>query len=297
MVLAMLLVLAGFIAAAFRISQGQGTDLPPGSGLCDVHRRKILPAIRSTGVLLIIASAAALLVPSGWSALPLTLGTIVLLIGASVFFPLYLKARRFDRATTALLTDPWIHWEYSQAQWQSWAAIQRLWERAGTRVFLFQRDWSKLLLPMAILAGASWILDDGGPGEKVSVFLGCVAVFLLAAGLLTWVARNEPEWRYRRMLAARPEAYLGADGIFCSGEYLPWILSGNPLAEAAALRDPPGRLVLSFDAFQGDGTTRVARLIPIPEGCEPDLDSLQQHLRRRCPKATVKLVAPASPPA
>jgi hypothetical protein len=297
MVLAVLLVLAGFIAVVFRITEGRLAHLPEGAHLSDVHRRRLFPWIRATGVLLLAISGAALAAPSDWIALPLTLGGLVLLLGTSVLYPLYLKGRRFDRGMTALMADPWVHWQYTPEQWQSWAAIQRSWERAKTPVFVWKRDWTKLLFPIAIFGGGAWILGDSGPGEKAGVFLGCVGVLLLSAGLLMWAARREPERRYRRMMAARPEAYLGAEGLFCSGEYSPWILSGNYLVEAAALRDPPGRIVLSFEAFTGRSTARLARLIPIPEGREGDLDVLQRQLHARCPKAAVHLVAPAPPAA
>jgi len=294
-VLAVLLVLAGFIAVVFRITEGRLAHLPAGANLVDIHRRRLFPWIRSTGMLLLGISGAALLVPSDWIALPLTLGALVLLLGTAALYPLYLKARRFDRGMTALMADPWVHWQYTAEQWQTWAAIQCSWERARTPVFVWKRDWSKLLFPMAVFGGGAWILGDSGPGEKVAVFLSCVAVLTLTAGLLTWAARREPERRYRRMLASRPEAYLGADGLLCSGEYAPWVLSGNYLVEAAALRDPPGRLVLSFEAFNGKIAGRRAKLIPIPEGKEGDLDLLQQQLRARCPKAAVNLLGPAPP--
>jgi hypothetical protein len=295
-VLAVLLVLAGFIAVVFRITEGRLANLPPGARLLNIHRSRLFPWIRSTGVLLLAISGVALLGPSDWIALPLTLGAVVLLLGTSVLYPLYLKARRFDRGMTALLAKPWVHWQYTPQQWQSWAAIQRSWERAGLPVFLWKRDWPKLLFPIAIFGGGAWLLGDSG-GEKVGVFLGCVACLLVAAALLTWAARRAPERRYRRMMAAQPEAYLGADGLFCSGEYSPWILSGNYLVEAAALRDPPARLVLSFEAFNGSAAGRRARLIPIPEGREGDLDLLQQQLHARCPKAAVHLLAPSRPAA
>ena len=292
---AVLLVLAGFIAVIFRTTKGRLAHLPQGVRQCEVHRRGLFPWIRRTGVLLVIVSVAALLVPSDWIGLPLALGAVVLLLGASMLYPLYLKARRFDRGMTALRANPWVHWQYTPEQWQTWAAIRRSWERAKTPVFLWQRDWPKLLFPIAILAAATWTLGDTGLGEKVAVFLGCAAALLVSATSITWLARREPERRYRRMMAARPETYIGADGLYCSGEYSPWILSGNYLVEADALHDPPGRLLLSFDSFHGNGTPRVSRLIPIPEGREDDLQLLQEQLRTRCPKATVRMVATVSP--
>jgi hypothetical protein len=206
-----------------------------------------------------------------------------------------LKARRFDRGMASLLAGPWVHWRYTPEQWQSWAAIQRSWERARTPVFRWNRDWSKLMAPILILAAIPWLLGDGGLLQEITIFLACLLVLLLSATLLTWAVRREPERRYRRMLTARREAYMGIDGLYCGGEYSPWILSGSYLVEAAAVHDPPARLVLTFDCFAGSGTAHVARVIPIPDGCESDLDALQQQLRVYCPKAAIHLTAPAWP--
>jgi hypothetical protein len=291
---AILLVLTGAIALTFRITDGPLAQLPRGVSVCRIHRRRLFPWVRGTTILLVIAGVAALLAPAGWIGLPLALGGLVLLLGTSILYPLYLTARRFDRGMTALSADPWIHWHYSPEQWQSWAAIQRSWERARTPVFRWKRDWSKLIFPIAILATAPWIFGDGGTAQKAGLMVVCLMVLLLSAAVTTWAVRCEPERRYRRMLTARREAYMGAAGFYCSGEYSPWIRSGSYLMEATAVHDPPARLVLTFDSSNRNGTANIARMIPIPEGCEGDLELLQQQLRACCPTASVHLTAPAS---
>lgn len=286
--LAGLLLLCGFIALAFRIVEGPPAPVPPGVRLSDSHRRRLFPWIRRSGVLLAAIGAFALVVPSSWMFFPLTLGGMVLLLASSVLYPLYLQARRFDRGMTALLARPWVHWEYTAEQWYSWAAIQYAWERSRTQVFRWKRDWAQLIFPILTMGGATWMLGSGGSGEKARIFMGCVAVLLVTAGLTIWTSRAG-ERRYRRMLAARPEAFFGGDGLYCSGEYHPWSFSGNCLIEAAALHDPPRRLILTFGFPKRNGTARVAMLIPIPEGGESDLDALEQQLRARCPGAAVHL--------
>jgi hypothetical protein len=210
-------------------------------------------------------------------------------------YPLYLKARRFDRGMSALAANPWVRWQYTPEQWQSWAAIQRSWDRAKTPVFRWKRDWAKLLVPILIMGAVTGLLSHDRPVERFAIFAGCTAFLLLAAALITWAARCEPERRYRRMLTARREAYLGADGLYCSGEFSPWVLSGNYLVEAAAIHDPPVRLVLTFDKPAGNSTTRIARMIPIPDGCEHDLSVLENLLRASCPEAAIHFTAPAVP--
>lgn len=121
------------------------------------------------------------------------------------------------------------------------------------------------------------MLCSDGTGEKAPVFAGFVAVLLTTAGLPIWTSRAGE--RYRRMLAARPEVALGCDGLYCSGEYHPWILSGNCLMEAAALHDPPRRLILTFGSFNRNGTARVAMLNSRP--VEPRY--LSQHCKPSAP--------------
>jgi uncharacterized membrane protein SirB2 len=181
---AILLLLTGAIAVTFRITDGPLAHLPRGVSVCQIHRRRLFPWVRGMTILLVIVSVTAMLVPARWMGLPLALGGLVLLLGTSILYPLYLKARRFDRGMTALSADPWIHWHYSPEQWQSWAAIQRSWERARTPVFRWKRDWSKLIFPVAILATAPWILGDGGTAQKVGVMLACVVVLLRPPGSL-----------------------------------------------------------------------------------------------------------------
>jgi hypothetical protein len=291
---AILLVLTGSIAATFRITDGPLPHLPRGVSVYRIHRRRLFPWIRGTTILLVILTATSLLAPTAWRGLPLALGALVLLLATSILYPLYLKARRFDRGMTALAAEPWIHWHYSPEQWQCWAAIQRSWERARTPVFRWKRDWAKLIFPIGILTIAPWILGTGGTAQKVGVMLACMMILLLSAAVTTWAVRCEPERRYRRMLTARREAYMGADGFYCSGEYSPWIRDGSYLMEATAMHDPPARLVLTFDSFTGTGAMYNARMIPIPEGCEGDLDMLQQQLRACCSMASVQLTARAS---
>jgi hypothetical protein len=292
--LAALLLLSGFIAVTFRTGVGRTVRLPPGASPGFGHRRRLFPWIGLTAVPLLAAAGGTLLAPSGWTGLPLTLAVVVPLLASSVLYPLYLQARRFDHATTALLANPWVHWRYTAEQWQSWAAIRRSWERARTPAFRWKRDWAELMFPILMMAGATWILGSGGTLEKAGVFVGCVAVLLVSAGLLMWHARREPERRYRRMLDATPDAYLGSEGLYCSGEYFPWVFSGNCLLEAVALHGPPRRMVLTFGTPNGAGTACLARLIPVPEGREVDLPPLQMQLRALCPTAAVNLTAQPS---
>jgi hypothetical protein len=291
-VLTGLLVLTGFMSLAFRITEAR-LRLPQGAKICDLHRRRLLPWIRSTGILLVFTSTGSMLAPERWSAAPLVLGAMVMLVAAAVLYPMYLQARRFDRSVTSLVQDPWVHWKYPAEQWQTWASIQRSWDRAQTPVFRLRRDWSKLLFPVAVFGIGARVLGTSGT-DRIIVAATCVAILFGVTAFLTGLARHQPERRYRRMLSSRPEAFLGAEGLYCSGEYAPWHMGSSSLLEATAVLEPPVRLVLSFSNTSRSGSNQVTRLIPIPEGSEGDVERLQHVLRSICPAASVQLAVPES---
>jgi hypothetical protein len=300
-IVAGLALLTGSTAGILRITDGRVAQLPPSVQLVTIHRRKLHRWLWRAGVVLLIAAGAALAVPSSWRGLPLMLGGIDILLCGSVLFPLYMRARRFDRGISALVAGPWTHWQYTPAQWESWATNQLAWERSKLATIAWRREWPKMLtgvLVMALIfAGFSWLMVDGSAWDKVAAAAGGMALVLVTIICVNWFNRSECERSYRRTLAALPEAYFGAEGLFCSGEYSPWVLSGSYLVEATAPRDPPARLVLMFQTFRssnfGGSSVRVAKRIPVPEGGERDLELLQQKLRACCPKATVHLIAPA----
>ena len=106
----------------------------------------------------------------------------------------------------------------------------------------------------------------------------------------SWVNIDRSRRRHRRLLAAPPETYLGAAGVYCNGEFTPWTLSGAFLVEARALRDPPARVQLTFQTYNGGSSRRVAMGMLIPSRRVDDLEILQTKLRLTCPTATVRLL-------
>lgn len=138
---------------------------------------------------------------------------------------------------------------------------------------LFMRA-RRLDLGMSALIAAPWVHWQYAPAQWQS-----------------WANRDRSWRRRRRLLAAPPEAYFGADGVYCNGEYTPWALSGAFLAEAAVPPDPPARVRLTFHTFNGNGSRRVAQSILIPDGRESDLGILQSKLRISCRTAIVRLAA------
>src|ERR1700691_5893759 len=50
----------------------------------------------------------------------------VVVVGAlgMIFIIQYVSNRNFDRSLTALECNPWVHWQYSPAQWQQWTDVR-----------------------------------------------------------------------------------------------------------------------------------------------------------------------------
>jgi hypothetical protein len=61
--------------------------------------------------------------------------------------------------------------------------------------------------------------------------------------------------------------------------------------KATAESDPPARVTLIFQSFNGTSSVQIAQRIPIPDGLISDLPLLQQKLKAHCPTASVHLVA------
>ena len=95
--------------------------------------------------------------------------------------------------------------------------------------------------------------------------------------------------RYRRLLAAAPETWLGDEGIFCNGAYMPWTLSGRYLLKATAAIDQPARLMFVFESFNGSSSREITQRVLIPDGSIAELPTLQQKLNAHCPTASVHL--------
>jgi hypothetical protein len=242
---------------------------------------------------LLINAAAALLLPSSWNLLPLALGGFALLMCGPMLMGFYMRARPLDFGMSAVIAAPWAHWQYTPAQWESWAKNQLAWERSSAGTLTWRKSL-RLVWICAALFALGALFSGASFRENVVIVAGLLAFVMLLLIGANWFGGTNYKRRYGRLLAAPPEAWFGADGLFCNGEFTPWTLSGAYLLEATAPRDPPARLVLVFQTFNGLSSVQVARRVLIPEGHESDLAVLQQRLRECCRTATVHLVAPAA---
>jgi len=293
--------IAGFVAVIalgcgasvliVRITDAHVAALPATARLVSFNRHKIYRWIWRLVAFLLINAVAALVLPTSWQWLPIGLGGFVLIACGPMLSVAYMMARRNDRGMSAVIANPWAHWQYTPEKWAQWAENQRAWEMTQEGPW----RWKGALL-FVLLCGGLFALGGLFTGASlkentiiVGGLTGSVVVLMLAA---YWFKRTNFDRRYRRLLAAAPESWFGEEGVFCNGTYMPWILSGKYLLKATAAMDQPARLILIFESFNGSSSNQITQRIAIPDGHSTDLPMLQQKLSARCPTASVHLIAP-----
>jgi hypothetical protein len=74
----------------------------------------------------------------------LAVRAIALLLALCLLPVTHVTNRNFDRSVSALECNPWVHWQYSPAQWWQWTDV-RVERLEGTPpTFVVTRDWHKL---------------------------------------------------------------------------------------------------------------------------------------------------------
>jgi hypothetical protein len=271
-----------------RITDAHVAELLPSARLVSFNRHKVYQWIWRLVAFLLINAAASLVLPSGWKWLPEGLGAFVLFLCGPMLSIAYMMARRNDRGMSAVIANPWAHWQYTQEKWAQWAENQHAWEIAQ------EGPWSwKGVLGFILLCIGLFVLGclfNGASREENAIILGGLTGFLLLMVLVAyWFKNTNFNRRYRRLLAAAPETWLGDEGVFCNGAYTPWTLSGRYLLKATAAMDQPARLMFVFESFNGSSSREITQRVLIPDGSVIDLPMLQQKLNAHCPTASVHL--------
>jgi hypothetical protein len=288
---AILALTIGAMVTIIRITDSHVAQLPPNVRLVTLSRHRIMVWIWRFLIFLLVMAAASLVVSGDWFWLPTGLGGFMLLLCTPMLSILYMMARRNDRAMTAVMAIPWVHWQYTPEQWQAWAEKEKAWETTKIK----PGSWKGLLLFVlfcAALFALGGLFSGGGIKENGTIIAGLTGLVVLMLGIVLVVRRVHPGRRYRQLLAAPPETWIGDEGLFSNGDFWPWILSGRYLLRADAIRDPndePARLVFLFQSFTGNTSVEVARRVLIPDGGAADLALLQRKLSAQCPKAVARL--------
>jgi hypothetical protein len=274
-----------------RITDSHVAALPPLARLVSFNRHKVYQWIWRLVAFLLINAAASLVLPSNWKWLPEGLAGFVLLLCGPMLSIGYMMARRNDRGMSAVIANPWAHWQYPPEKWTQWAVNQRAWEIAQEGPWNWKGVSMFVLLCVGLFALGS-LFTGASLQENVTIVSGLTGFIILLVAVAYWFKRTNFDRRYRRLLAASPESWFGDEGLFCNGAYMPWILSGRYLSKATAATDQPARLMLVFESFNGTSSTQITQRIPIPDGHIVDLPMLQQKLNAHCPTASVHLIAP-----
>ncbi len=289
--IAMMVVTCGASIFIVRITDSHVAQLPPSARLVSFNRHKVYRWIWRLMAFVLINTAAALVLPDSLKWLPIALGGFVLLFCGPMVSISLMMARRNDKGMTAVIANPWAHWQYTPEKWAQWATNQRVWEEAKEGPW----SWKGVSLMVLFCIGlfALGALFTGESLQENVIIVGGLTGFILLLVLVAYCFKSTNfDRRYRRLLAASPETWFGDEGLFCNGTYTPWVLSGRYLIKATTAMDDPARLSLIFQSFNGSSSMQITQRIPIPDGRASDLPLLEQKLKSRCPTASVHLMGP-----
>jgi hypothetical protein len=278
------------------------TGLPPSAKVVRLHRQKAYIWAKLSAILFSILGILGIVVPGDGKYAVFVPGGMALFVALITLPTMYFKARNLDRALTAVMCNPWAHWQYPPEQWKQWADVQGERTKAG-----LPKISSKLrVLTNALMFIVIAIITLGGlifyPGSSL------LPRTLTALGLggatyafCVWTTRHDqgaPERVRSTLLKATPETYLGRDGLFCDGVFTTWLSMSIYLTSVSIDERPPLSLIFRFEKFVGtnpyslnlnSGSIPVDRRVLIPLGAESDIARLQQELSARCPKARIGL--------
>ncbi|HEY1805192.1 MAG TPA: hypothetical protein VGG45_12030 [Terracidiphilus sp.] len=291
-ILCFLAGMALILSVAMRVFNPAPTALPEGTKLVTVNRRKIVPWLKALAYILATMGVVALfLSPNGRQILGI-FAAMLACFSAFMAMAAYLGAHRLDRALTAVLANPWVHWTYSREQWEAWSEQQASRTAASQKPISYGRA-AKIAVGMFLLLSVPSMFAFSNTTLRLSITAG--AFVLVAAGaVLAYVSQGRGAANYRKkLLAAQPEAFFAPDGLFVDGEYSAWLGAEIYLLAASVEQTTPPCVSMQFERVRSSGTgieiLPVQRMVMIPAGAEADLEKLQKNLSATCPKARVSL--------
>lgn len=154
-----------------------------------------------------------------------------------------------------------LHWRYSPAEW---APYRQHMQQETRRI-----HW--ILTPALAVSGVIFAIllhSDGNPiaGSLLLNYL----IPLVAGAALGWLLAAGIAWfntvSLRLMDREPPEAVLGPEGFYITGQYWPWRSVGQHLTHAALGDGDPPTLDFHFHVSTGRGSTTRVVAIPVPAG-------------------------------
>ena len=117
--------LALIIWVSMKVFNPAPAALPQGTKLVTVNRRRILPWLKALAYVLAAMGIAALFLSADGREVIGIFAAILFGFSAFMAMAAYMGGYRLDRALTAVLVNPWVHWTYSREQWQAWTEQQK----------------------------------------------------------------------------------------------------------------------------------------------------------------------------
>jgi len=259
-----------------------------------LHRQRVYYCAKVIALLLATCVALGALGPGSVRYILLWCDAVLVLLAAVLLPGMYSSALKFDRSLAALISDPWVHWHYSQEEWQRWIDVQA--ER--TQLEMLPNHEGKRMLRIfigivAVIAAGVLAFSRGSLAVRVDYAMLCVCgiavAFMLGSRVDRWTADRPPESE-----DGSGDVYFGPDGLFINGVYVLWLGVSVHLVAASVDERNPRSLDLRFERVLPNPylANRVGSLrhrMPIPDGVADDLARLQRELKVRCPKARIAL--------
>jgi len=269
---------------------------PPAVRPVHVHRAKLGRWAGAFVVTLVALGALALVLPGDLKVMPGVLGVLAAMAGSAMLVAGYAAARGMDRALTTVESAPWIRWRYTPEQWRAWTDAETARLIAAPPLWVWRRDWKRLLLPAGGVVLGVWFLDPGGWVWKTAYLLGLFFLTAAAVALSERYARGAPRRLRALLLDAPPESCFGEAGVFADGVFSEWRNAGKYLVDASLDEREPRSIALRFvEVAPGAAPpATIVQAVLIPPGAEADLPRLQTLLSAACPSARVSVAPPAA---
>ena len=284
--------LALIIWVSMKVFNPAPAALPEGTKLVTVNRRRILPWLRALAYVLVAMGTVALFLSANGREVIGIFAAILLVFSAFMVMAAYMGGYRLDRALTAVLANPWVHWTYSREQWQAWTEQQVARMKASEKPMTagaFFWVWAIML----VLLTVPGMFAVSSATARLSILVGGFVV-VTAGAIFAYRTQGQTAVKYRkRLLAATPEAFFAPDGLFVDGEYCSWLGAEIYLLSASIEQDTPRCVSMHFERVQpgvnGPQIIEVHKRVMIPTGSEADLATLQKNLSATCHRARVSL--------
>jgi hypothetical protein len=281
------------LTVGMRVFNPAPAPLPAGTKLVTVNRRKVIPWLKALLYILLAMGVAALFLgPDGQETVGIFAG---ILVGFSAFMAMagYMGGRRLDRALTAVLVNPWVHWTYSRERWEAWTEQQVARMKRNEKKLSYKTVWQAGALFTVLLGVPSLFVLPNNTARIWTLTGICIASALI--GFIAVRTQGQTAANYRkRLLAAKPEAFFAPDGLFVESEYSAWVSSEIYLLSAGIEQTNPPCVSMLFERVRpgsaGPQITQIEKRVMIPTHSDADLGILQKNLTALCHKAHVALV-------